>query len=777
LPACPTCGRDLTWIPQYERFYCYAEKAYAAKGYSTPPAAGPAIQLGSAGKESHVGHYHCPSCDRELSFIAQYDRYYCYEEKKYAPRDITPVTLGGAAVTAIEPPASAPPAEVIPTPVEAPKAVEPAVTPPAAMSPEPTPPAVQETAPVLTVETPTVEPALPAVVEPAGIPAAETPAAAEGPLSTEEAGPVDTGKDRRRPPLKRARVRAAKKPQLEIWSKAYGLSTRGTRESLRNRLLQYMDDHHMPDREEVTIVEAAIPVATLEPAPADFATAPAEPPEVIIPPVEPVLPPIPEPVVVAQPEPVGAQPEPEPVKKALPEPKPVPALAPERTSVLLPEVRPSPEPEPRPAPELVREAPTVKESVPQPEPTPEPQPTPIPEAQAPAVPEPQTLPAPEPSPVEVPVTSRPAEPPAERLIREPEPLQEPAVREPTPTPKTPVEPWLESPREVTPPSRAPAQRFIEKPAEPVPQPAPPARVVGEPVGAPPRAASSAVRMEAPPARATQAPTRIQEQPVTRLEVAKALPCPNCGRELTYISRYERLYCFSCGRYAPKGYGQDRIAAEAPKPPTASPVVASPQILEPPRPVAAPKAVEVRPENVCPSCGRTMRYIKEWQRWWCDAEKKYAPKRIKNPCPTCGKELSFIRQYERWYCPFEKKYAPKSYQASLPMAGSAAGPAGTTPAVAQAKLAAAAATVTTAPAEAARATHAHKGPTVGIALAATGYTLFIMQVLIFAQPTMNIIPGIGEPDTILLDEILQVTAFVLALAGTALGLSALRGRSK
>jgi sporulation protein YlmC with PRC-barrel domain len=27
-PACPTCGRPLTWIPQYQRWYCYSDKKY-----------------------------------------------------------------------------------------------------------------------------------------------------------------------------------------------------------------------------------------------------------------------------------------------------------------------------------------------------------------------------------------------------------------------------------------------------------------------------------------------------------------------------------------------------------------------------------------------------------------------------------------------------------------------------------------------------------------------------------------------------------------------------
>jgi sporulation protein YlmC with PRC-barrel domain len=27
-PTCPTCGKPLTWIPQYQRWYCYNEKKY-----------------------------------------------------------------------------------------------------------------------------------------------------------------------------------------------------------------------------------------------------------------------------------------------------------------------------------------------------------------------------------------------------------------------------------------------------------------------------------------------------------------------------------------------------------------------------------------------------------------------------------------------------------------------------------------------------------------------------------------------------------------------------
>jgi sporulation protein YlmC with PRC-barrel domain len=28
-PLCPTCGKPLTWIPQYQHWYCYNDKKYA----------------------------------------------------------------------------------------------------------------------------------------------------------------------------------------------------------------------------------------------------------------------------------------------------------------------------------------------------------------------------------------------------------------------------------------------------------------------------------------------------------------------------------------------------------------------------------------------------------------------------------------------------------------------------------------------------------------------------------------------------------------------------
>lgn len=48
-PLC-TCGKKLTWVSRYERFFCYPCKKY-------PPT--------------------CPSCKKDLFWVPEYSRYYC----------------------------------------------------------------------------------------------------------------------------------------------------------------------------------------------------------------------------------------------------------------------------------------------------------------------------------------------------------------------------------------------------------------------------------------------------------------------------------------------------------------------------------------------------------------------------------------------------------------------------------------------------------------------------------------------------------------------------
>ena len=55
---CPECNHPLTWIPKYQRWYCYKDKIY------------PTLPL-------------CPTCKQPLTWISEYKRWYCYNDKTY----------------------------------------------------------------------------------------------------------------------------------------------------------------------------------------------------------------------------------------------------------------------------------------------------------------------------------------------------------------------------------------------------------------------------------------------------------------------------------------------------------------------------------------------------------------------------------------------------------------------------------------------------------------------------------------------------------------------
>ena len=80
-PLCPTCNQPLTWIPQYKRWYCYNDKKYVNpkedweevfKDEKTPQ---------TSTKQSSQPL--CPTCNKPLTWIPQYSRWYCYNDKKY----------------------------------------------------------------------------------------------------------------------------------------------------------------------------------------------------------------------------------------------------------------------------------------------------------------------------------------------------------------------------------------------------------------------------------------------------------------------------------------------------------------------------------------------------------------------------------------------------------------------------------------------------------------------------------------------------------------------
>lgn len=269
-------------------------------------------------------------------------------------------------------------------------------------------------------------------------------------------------------------------------------------------------------------------------------------------------------------------------------------------------------------------------------------------------------------------------------------------------------------------------------------------------------------------------------PVEPAKEEKPLPCPTCGKVLTYIDQYNRLYCYSCGNYAPKDYGKEPVPPPKPEPVAVAvpaPVAVAapvPEVLPAPEPEpVAPKA-----ENPCPTCGEELSYIQQYDRWYCYKEKKYAAK-AKNPCPTCGKELSFIEQYGRWYCYDENKYAPKTYVAAAPAAAVAvARPVAPRPAVRAEAAAVAGLEQRMTALE--QGTHAHGRPSAGIALAAVGLSLFIIWFLLLPALGPLHVLGLVDTTSIFLQygqvlSLLALIGLILATAGVLAGLAGVRRR--
>lgn len=142
------------------------------------------------------------------------------------------------------------------------------------------------------------------------------------------------------------------------------------------------------------------------------------------------------------------------------------------------------------------------------------------------------------------------------------------------------------------------------------------------------------------------------------------PCTTCGRELTYVEQYDRHYCYNCKAYAPL-----ESRTSAPPPESAS------KILEPKLEAHVPEG-----KNPCPTCGKELVHIARYARYYCYDCEKYAPPRPKHPCSNCGKALTFVAQYRRHYCYACARYAPADLTAKIlaeravmPAAASASAP--------------------------------------------------------------------------------------------------------
>ena len=80
-PACEICGRPTSWIAKYNRHYCYYCQKYIPKA----EAKGEEKEETKAA-ESKTTAPLCSTCGKPTTWIAKYERYYCYPCKKYAPK-------------------------------------------------------------------------------------------------------------------------------------------------------------------------------------------------------------------------------------------------------------------------------------------------------------------------------------------------------------------------------------------------------------------------------------------------------------------------------------------------------------------------------------------------------------------------------------------------------------------------------------------------------------------------------------------------------------------
>ena len=71
--ACPYCCEcELTYVPKYDRWYCYKCRKYAPKEQPKP---------------AEKGAKKCPSCGNDSQYIEKFQRWYCWSCQKYLPKD------------------------------------------------------------------------------------------------------------------------------------------------------------------------------------------------------------------------------------------------------------------------------------------------------------------------------------------------------------------------------------------------------------------------------------------------------------------------------------------------------------------------------------------------------------------------------------------------------------------------------------------------------------------------------------------------------------------
>ena len=557
---CPNCGAGLRFIEEYGRQYCDACGQYAPDGY------------GGGGALS------CPKCGGVLAYIKDYNRYFCYKDQEYPAIEATRTTGAPPAEPEPEPEPEIPWIDdFLPSEPETEPPPEPPV-PPAASPPPESPPTSSDTAPptlqpeTISADRPAspVSPGAPVaqptkvvelpkppqeIREPGTDPSSRPPSALWSPPTGASSSPPPTppqipAMDARpqrtlqiaRPPLVRDDILRAKKASLMDLATAYGLDSVGSKETLRERLFAELVK---VEKEEERRAKEEREKAEKPPGPPVSASAQGAPLEVS--------------------EPIGTTP-------VLPTPSTPVEEAPVGQSFI-----PSPLPE-EPAPAATPEPPAA--AIPA-----------FPEAPStPILPEGTTAEAE--ASVSEPVTSEPSVVPAA-----------PRVINPCPTCGRELSYIEQYDRYYCHNCRAYAPPVVKVEAVPAPprigKPCPTcgreltyipdysrhycynckkyAPLEGR--GAAPRPSPS-VEMIPPKPESAPAP------PPTVEIVAVKNPCPTCGRELSFIEKYGRYYCYSCRKYAP-----------------------------------------ARVKNPCPNCGKELTYIAQYSRHYCPSCGQYAPREM------------------------------------------------------------------------------------------------------------------------------------------------------
>jgi len=150
---------------------------------------------------------------------------------------------------------------------------------------------------------------------------------------------------------------------------------------------------------------------------------------------------------------------------------------------------------------------------------------------------------------------------------------------------------------------------------------------------------------------------------------EALICPDCSEELRYVEQYNRFWCDKCSKYMAHDFGKSETSSEEDE---EFPSEASSESVE------SEEITTV--EKSCPKCKSALRYVEQYDRFWCDECSEYMPQDFTDSkpasevkitdfmddskkqlfCPKCNEELVFSEQYNRFWCENCNEYMPLDF---------------------------------------------------------------------------------------------------------------------